>query len=64
MVSSILNYNYFQIDLGSPYGLVANILESGIVENEFELQSGYNVHFRTNTLGKGTKSLILQPCVK
>ena len=31
----------------------------GIVVNEFELQSRYYVHFRTNTLGKGMNPLIL-----
>ena len=33
-------------------GVVANMLECDIVQSEFELQSGYNVHFRTNrTIG-------------
>ena len=31
----------------------------GIVVNEFELQSRYNAYFRTNTLGKGMRPLIL-----
>ena len=31
----------------------------GLVVSEFELQSRYYVHFQTNTLGKGTDSLIL-----
>ena len=30
-----------------------------IVTREFELQSRYNIHFRTNTLGKGMNPLIL-----
>ena len=34
-------------------------LECGIVVREFELQSRYYVHFRTNTLGKGMNRLIL-----
>ena len=29
-------------------------LDHRIVESEIELQPQYNVHFRTNTLGKGT----------
>ena len=34
-------------------------LDGGIVVSEFELQSRYYVHFRTNTLGKGMNPLIL-----
>ena len=34
-------------------------LNCGIVVSEFELQSSYYVHFRTNTLGKGMNPLIL-----
>ena len=34
-------------------------LDSGIVVSEFELQSYYYDHFRTNTLGKGMNPLIL-----
>ena len=33
--------------------LVVKVLDCGIVVSEFELQSHYYVHFRTNTLGKG-----------
>ena len=32
---------------------MANVLDCDIVVREFELQSCYYVHFRTNTLGKG-----------
>ena len=34
-------------------------LDCKIVQSEFELQSRYNVHFRTNTLGKVVNLLIL-----
>ncbi len=34
-------------------------MDCGIVVSEFELQSGYYVHFRANTLGKGMNPLIL-----
>ena len=34
-------------------------MDCGIVVREFKLQSRYYIHFRTNTLGKGMKSLIL-----
>ena len=34
-------------------------LDCGIVVIEFDFQSRYNVHFRTNTLGKGMNPLIL-----
>ena len=36
---------------------VAYVLVCNIVVNEFELQSGHNVHFQTNTFGKGMKPL-------
>ncbi len=32
-------------------------MECGIVESEFELQSRYYVHFRTNALGKDIEPL-------
>ena len=43
---------------GSPYGAASNALNYDIVVSEFELQSSYHVHFRTNTFGKGMKPLI------
>ena len=42
-----------------PRGLMVKTLDCGIVESEFELQSRYYFHFRTNTLGKGMNPLIL-----
>ena len=36
----------------SPCGVVANELYYDIIGSEFEFQSGYYVHFETNTLGK------------
>ena len=33
--------------------VMANVLTSGLEVSEFELQSRYYVHFRTNTTGKG-----------
>ena len=35
------------------HGVMVKALEYGIVVSEFELQSRYYVHFRTNTLAKG-----------
>ena len=35
-------------------------IDSGIVASEFKLQSRYNVHFQTNTQGKGINPLALQ----
>ena len=43
---------------GSLCSVVANVLDCDKVESEFEFQSGYYVHFRTNTFRKGMKSLI------
>ena len=40
-------------------GVIVKALASGIVVGEFELQSRYYVHFRTNTLRKGINPLIL-----
>ena len=34
-------------------------LDCGIVVTEFEPQSRYYIHFRTNTLGKGMNHIIL-----
>ena len=44
---------------GCPRGVMVKATDCGIVVNEFELQSCYYVHFRTNTLGKGMNLLIL-----
>ena len=53
-------YQHSEEALGvSPSGEEANKLNCKIVENEFEPKSRYHLHFRTNTLGKGMKSLIL-----
>ena len=38
--------------------VIAKTQDCGFVISEFELQSRYYVHFRTNTLGEGT---IYQP---
>ena len=40
-------------------GVMVKVMDYGIVESEFELQSRYYIHFRTNTLGKGMNLLIL-----
>ena len=44
---------------GCPHGVIVKAMDCGIVVREFELQSRYYVHFRTNTLGKGMSPLIL-----
>ena len=44
---------------GSTRSVVANLLDCDIVENEFELQSRFDIHVRTNTLGKGLNALVL-----
>ena len=41
---------------GSPFGVVANMLDCNIIVSEFKLQSNYYIHFRT--LRKGMKPLI------
>ena len=37
--------------------VVANVLDCSMVVSEFELQSCYYVHFRTNTLGEKYETL-------
>ena len=37
----------------NPYNAVVNVCDHDIVVSEFEFQSCYYIHFRTNTLGKG-----------
>ena len=44
---------------GCPLGVMVKTMDCGIVVSEFELQSRYCVHFRTNTFGKGMNPLIL-----
>ena len=42
-----------------PCSVKVQAMDCGIVVSEFELQSRYYVHFRTNTLEKGMNPLIL-----
>ena len=42
-----------------PHGIKVKALDCGIVVSEFEFQSHYYIHFRTNPLGKGMNPLIL-----
>ena len=42
-----------------PRGVMIKVMDCGIVVREFVLQSRYYVDFRTNTLGKSMKPLIL-----
>ena len=41
-----------EVEPGRPPGVMAEELDCDIKRSEFELQSCYNVHFRTNTLEK------------
>ena len=38
--------------------VMAKVFDFSLVVSEFELQSRYCAHFRTNTLGKGMNPLI------
>ena len=40
------------------HGVVTNVLDGDIVVNEFEFQSHYYKHLRSNTLGKDKKPLV------
>ena len=43
-----------------PCGVMVKMMDYGIVVSEFELQSHYYIHFRTNTLRKVMNPLVLQ----
>ena len=43
---------------GCPHGVMVKALDYWVVVREFELQSWYHVHFRTNTQGKDIKPFI------
>ena len=53
---------HLKIDLGfsweSPSDVMVNVLDSDIVINEFELQSGYYIYFRTIYLWEDMNSII------
>ena len=40
------------------WGVVVNMFDSNIKVGKYELQTRYNIPFRTNTLGKGINPLI------
>ena len=48
--------------MGSPRGVVANVLDSDMVVSEFKLLARYHFHFRTYTLERSTNLLIF-PCI-
>ena len=35
-----------------PHGVVGNVLDSNFIEKKSEIQSRYDIHFRTNAIGK------------
>ena len=45
---------------GCPRGVMVKARDSRIVVSDFVFQLRYYVHFRANTLGKGTNPLILE----
>ena len=49
---------------GCPRSVMVKAIDYEIVVSEFELQSRYYVHFRTNTLDKGMNPLILPAMVE
>ena len=42
-----------------PRGVIVKVMNCGIVVNQLKLQSHSNVHFLTNTPGKGMNPIIL-----
>ena len=47
-----------QIIVVSPCGVMAKVIDRGLEVSEFELQSGYYIRVRTNTIEKGLDRLI------
>ena len=63
-IKNVLNnenilFQHLVIGVGSPHEVLTNALNCDIVLSDFELQLSYNVHLRTNTLGKGMNTRIL-----
>ena len=54
----------FPTSVGTPHGLVVNLLDCDILVCKFKLKSCCYVYFRTDTLGKGKILLIPRLCVK
>ena len=48
------------MNIATPCGVVANVQDDDIIVSGFEFHFCYYFHFRTNTVGKGMKSLIPQ----
>ena len=53
----------FFLSRESPRSVVANVLDY-IVVNGFDILSRYNVHFLTNTLGKGVVPFVSPLCYR
>ena len=49
------------IFIGCPRDVMVNALDCGLVVSEFELQSRFDVHFRTNIRGKGINTKVDMP---
>ena len=58
-ISTTPGSTLIQNSWGCPRGIMIKALDCGTVVSEFELQSRYYVHFRTNTLEIGMNPLIL-----
>ena len=66
MLDRALRYYTLILDIitGILRGVMIDVFDCDIVVSEFELQSCYHVHFRTNTLGRVMNPLIPQMWVK
>ena len=58
ILSSFIEYSSNGLGV-CPCGVMVKAMDCRIIVREFVLQSRYYVHFRANTLGKGTNPLIL-----
>ena len=48
----LIFYLKFSFGVRSLRGVIARVLDWNVVVSEFEIQSNYYVHFRTNIFGK------------
>ena len=55
---------YHVLPRGCPRGVMVKVLGCRIIVSEFKVQSGYYVHFQTNTLGKGMNPSFSQLCLR
>ena len=59
LVHTYLYRYFFNIYMEESLGVMAKVMDCGIIVRDFKLQSCYYVHLQTNTLGKDMNPFIL-----